>query len=228
MPRYKQGAILSLNNNHHRKESSIIYNCAYWDTLVKCLESPLEYMRMEGINDSPVSWTLLSPPTVVMRAMEESPHSTVRSAFFAGMSAPSNAEIEEFMDSVGEVANIGERKVRATSAALITKAERYLEEFFADGGYQAEFATYTKVLSIRYKPKKRNVKFKGKLEPPTLVTVNGTETGNIHFDIEMEQDRSDHHRAAFADCSVCVDGQIYSVEPTIYIIGDLVVKCYRL
>jgi hypothetical protein len=177
-------------------ENSIIYISEEWEDLRKLLISPTEFLGAEGMKCSDLRWSLLANCTVILEHMESSDLTTLR--FGASKNTrpdgvPAGGGGETGDQAIAKMAQQVRDKLNGPAAG-------------GNGSFMAEFAVYTKTLYIRYqlppkyrfpqpKEPKDKCRFKGNLEPPTLVSIDQQFLGNLHFDIERRIGFNETHRA---------------------------------
>lgn len=171
-----KAAIIPLQYDN-RVEDSIVYLSHTWSELEKLLIDPVHFFAGHELlyNQMPGDyrlWKLVAPVSVALIPAHDN--------YTAGLQML--AAQHEFKP---------EKDGNLLSADWVGSQ---LKEEFSDGGFLAQFAIGTRMLTIRYFcPPTSSRRFNGQLEPPTLALASGTSHGSAHFDIGA----SEFDRAAF-------------------------------
>jgi hypothetical protein len=162
-----KATIVTLDYGVDREEYSVIYIGETWGDLWRMLVDPSTWFRAQEsgwtqIPSPPAAkpFALNRPAVVILEYMDASDEVFARCAGLAGIGA--------------KVEDTHETRTGAIKAR------------FPNGGFIAEFAVDTSVLTVRYSdpPSSATTQhFRGEILPPSIARINGTDVGNIHFDI---------------------------------------------
>lgn len=170
-----KAAIIPLQYDN-RVEDSVVYLSHTWSELEKLLLDPVHFFAgRELLYNQELSdyrfWKLASPASVALVPVHDN--------YWAGLEMLAAERVFREDDE------------KLFSAESVTSQ---LQQDFSGGGFLAQFAIGTRMLTIRYFcPPSSTRRFKGQLEPPTLAMVANSSLGSAHFDIGA----SEVDRAAF-------------------------------